>query len=218
MSRSPLRPDEIHCWLDLQRETLERLHPSWLPTIEAGLQVAARRSGSGRRWLANQLCATRPLLFALPRGVGPASVHTLLPHQGFRLILQEPVERALDLGSFAIAARLRTVVSRPAVARLRTLLGVERYERALHTSAANSPAVAMPWLAMQSGEEIEVMVGQALHHGAHELAAHAAQLHPALAESVKLSFESRWWHSEYPTILDFHTVAACLQLRAEAKP
>lgn len=57
------------------------------------------------------------------------------------------------------------------------------------------------------------MVGQALHHGAHELAAYAARLHPALAESVKLSFESRWWHTAYPTSLDFNTVAACLQLR-----
>jgi len=211
--RRPLTPEEIHCWFELQRETLERLHPSWLPSIEAELLVVARQSGSGRRWLANRLCTSRPLLFALPRGVGPTSAHELTQHQTFRAVLQEPVERALDLGSLAIAARLRTVVSRSAITRLRTLLGLERYERALHIPPARTAPVAVPWLAMQSGDEVEVLVGQALHHGAHELATYAARLHPALGESVRLSFECRWWNGPYPTSLDFQTVKACLNLR-----
>jgi hypothetical protein len=66
---------------------------------------------------------------------------------------------------------------------------------------------------MQTSDEIEVLVGQVLHHGAHELAAYAVGLHPALAESVRLSFERCWWDSPYPTALNPDAAAACLELR-----
>jgi hypothetical protein len=66
---------------------------------------------------------------------------------------------------------------------------------------------------MQTVDEIEVLVGQVLHHGAHELAAYAAGQHPALAESVQLSFERYWWDSPYPTALNPNAAAACLALR-----
>jgi hypothetical protein len=212
-ARRPLTPEEIHSWFDLQRETVERLHPSWLPQIDAELIGTARHTALGRRWLANRLCVIRPLLFALPRGVGPESAHELHRLTRLRAVLREPVESALDLGSLALAARLRTVVSRPAVTRLRAMLGIQRYERALNASASITDAVEIPWLSMQTSDEIEVLVGQVLHHGAHELAAHAAGLHPALAESVRLSFERCWWDSPYPTALNPDAAAACLELR-----
>jgi len=212
-ARRPLTPEEIHSWFNLQRETVERLHPSWLPEIDAELIGTARHTELGRRWLANRLCVTRPLLFTLPCGVGPGSAHELPRFARLRAILREPAESALDLGSLALAARLRTVVNRPAVTRLRTMLGTQRYERALKTSSAATGTVELPWLSMQTSEEIEVLVGQVLHHGAHELAAYAAGLHPALAESVRLSYERCWWDSPYSTALNPDAAAACLELR-----
>jgi hypothetical protein len=212
-ARRPLTPEEIRSWFDLQRETVERLHPSWLPEIDAELIGTARHTELGRRWLANRLCVTRPLLFTLPCGVGPGSAHELPRFARLRAILREPAESALDLGSLALAARLRTVVNRPAVTRLRTMLGTQRYERALKASSSTTDTVELPWLSMQTSEEIEVLVGQVLHHGAHELAAYAAGLHPALEESVRLSYERRWWDSPYPTALNPDAAAACLELR-----
>ncbi len=211
--RQPLTSEEIEFWFDLQRETVERAHPSWLPESDPELVVAARGTKTGRRWLANRLSSAATLLFALPSGVGRASARELYRFEWFRPALQDPVESALDLGSFVLAARLRTVVSRRAVTRLRTMLGVQRYERALSASPPGSTAAGMPWTTLQTGEEIEVLVGQVLHHGAHELAAYAGSLHPALAESVKLSFECGWWSSLYPTSLDPATVSACLAVR-----
>jgi hypothetical protein len=211
--RRPLTPEEIHSWFDLQRETVQRLHPSWLPAIDAELIGTARQTALGRRWLANRLSGIRPLLFALPCGVGPSSARELHRCDRFRAALHDPVETALDLGSFALAARLRTVVSRPAVTRLRAMLGTQRYERVLNASLSSTAAVAVPWLSMRTTDEIEVLFGQVLHHGAHELAAYAAGLHPALAESVRLSFERCWWDSLYPTSLHPDTAAACLKLR-----
>ena len=211
--RQPLTPRETESWFDLQRETVERVHPSWLPASDPELVVAARGTKTGRRWLANRLSSAAALLFALPSGAGPASARELYRFEWFRPALQDPVESALDLGSLALAARLRTVVSRPAVTRLRTLLGMQRYVRALSASPPGSAAAGMPWTTLQTGEEIEVLVGQVLHHGAHELAAYAGSLHPALAESVKLSFEWGWWSSLYPTSLDPATVSACLAVR-----
>ena len=212
-SRRPLTPEEIHSWFNLQRETVERLHPSWLPDVDAELIGTARHTALGRRWLANRLCVIRPLLFTLPCGVGPGSAHELPRFARLRTILREPAESALDLGSLALAARLRTVVNRPAVTRLRAMLGTQRYERALNASSPTTDAVELPWLSMQTSDEIEVLVGQILHHGAHELAAYAAGLHPALAESVRLSYERCWWDSPYPTALNPDAAAACLELR-----
>jgi hypothetical protein len=211
--RQPLTPQQTEFWFDLQRETIERVHPSWLPASDPELVVAARGTKSGRRWLANRLSSAAALLFSLPSGVGPASARELYRVEWFRPALHDPVESALDLGSFVLAARLRTVVSRPAVARLRTMLGVQRYERALTASPPRSTVAGMPWTSLQTGEEIEVLVGQVLHHGAHELAAYAGCLHPVLAESVRLSFEWGWWGSPYPTSLHPDTVSACLAVR-----
>jgi hypothetical protein len=210
--RRSLTPPEIGAWFDLQRTTVERVHPSWLPGLAAELVVQARSTPTGRRWLANQLSTLTPLLFALPSGVGPASVHELYDVGWFSAVLQEPLERALDLGSLLLAARLRTVVSRFAVTHLRTMLGVERYERALTASPANAAVPAVPRVSTQTSDEADVLVGQVLHHGAHELAAYAARLHPALAQSVKLSFERNWWGSPYPTTLHPDTVCAYLGL------
>jgi hypothetical protein len=208
-----LTPQEVAAWFDLQRATVEQVHPSWLPSLAAELVVAARRTPNGRRWLANQLSTVTPLLFDLPSGVGPASVHELYDLGWFRAALREPLERALDLGSLLLAARLRTVVTRSAVTHLRTMLGAQRYERALTASSANTAAPDVPRISMQTSDEADVLVGQVLHHGAHELAAYAAHLHPALAQSVKLSFERNWWSCAYPTLLHPDTVAACLGRR-----
>ena len=210
--RRPLTPREVAAWFDLQRATVEQVHPSWLPGLAAELVVAARRTPTGRRWLANQLSKVTPLLFDLPSGVGPASVHELYDLGWFRAALREPLERALDLGSLLLAARLRTVVSRSAVTHLRTMLGAQRYERALTASSANTAAPDVPRVSMQTSDAADVLVGQVLHHGAHELAAYAAHLHPALALSVKLSFERNWWSYAYPSLLHPDTVAACLGL------
>jgi hypothetical protein len=211
-----LTPEEIHCWFDLQRETVEQLHPSWLPAIDAELIGTARQSALGRHWLASRLCVFRPLLFTLPCGVGRSSARELHRFGPFRAALCESMESALDLGSFALAARLRTVVSRPAVTRLRAMLGTQRYERALSASPSTTAAAGVPWVSMQTSDQVEVLMGQVLHHGAHELAAYAAGLHPALAESVQLRFERCWWDSPYPTSLHPDTAAACLALRAGA--
>jgi hypothetical protein len=211
--RRPLTPQEIGAWFDLQRATVERVHPSWLPNFAAELVAAARRTPTGRRWLANQLSTIMPLLFALPGGVGPASARELHDLGHCRAALLDPLERALDLGSLLLAARLRTVVSRSAVTRLRTMLGTERYDRALTTSPHITTAPVVTRVSMQTSDEAEVLVAQMLHHGAHELAAYAARLHPALAQSVKLTFEHEWWRYTYPTTLSPDTVAVSLRLR-----
>jgi len=211
-SHRTLAPQEIGAWFDLQRATVERLDPSWLPSLAGELVVEARKTPTGRRWLAEQLRSVTPLLFALPCRDGAASAHRLYHLRWFGGVLREPQERALDLGSILLAARLRTVVGRSAVTHLRRMLGVERYERALTASLADVAAPAVPRASMQTSDEADVLMRQVLRHGAHELAAYAAHLHPAFAQSVKLSFERDWWWRPYPATLHPDTVAACLGL------
>jgi hypothetical protein len=196
---------DIRAWFDLQRETLERIHPSWLPAVEAELVVAARQTVTGRRWLANRLGTVCPLLFALPRGVGPGCVQDLQPLGWFRTALREILECALDLGSLALAPRLRTVVTRSAVTRIRTTLGQERYERAL---AAPAVVGTTP-----PADDVDSLLEEVLHHGAQELAEQAGQLHPALSESVKLSFECNWWDTPSSAMLPRELAMSCLQRR-----
>jgi hypothetical protein len=211
-SLRPLTPQELGAWFDLQRVTVERLDPSWLPSLAGELVVEARGTPTGRRWLAERLSGVTPLLFAIPCGVGAASVRELHDLGWFGAALREPRERALDLGSLLLAARLRTVVSRSAVTHLRTMLGVERYERTLTASLADVTAPAVPRASMQTSDEADVLVRQMLRHGAHELAAFAFHLHAVFAQSVKLSFERDWWCCPYPATLHPDTVAAWLGL------
>ena len=208
----PLMLQELGGWFDLQRATLERLDPSWLPGLAGELVIEARRTATGRRWLADRLTSVSPLLFALPRGPDATAVPKLDNLGWLAAVLREPHERALDLGSLLLAARLRTVVSRSTVTHLRAMLGVERYERALRASLANVTAPAVPRTSMQTSDQANVLIRQVLRHGAHELAAYAAHLHPAFAQSVRLSFERDWWCCPYPATLHPDTVAAWLGL------
>lgn len=199
---------DIRAWFDLQRETVERVHPSWLPAVEAELVVAARQSVPGRRWLANRLGTVSPLLFALPRGVGAGCVQDLQPLGWLRAALREILECALDLGSLALAPRLRTVVTRSAVTRIRTTLGQERYERALAAPPVPGPTPPV--------DDVESLLDEVIHSGARELAEHAHHFHPALAESVRLSFECNWWDTPSTATLPREIAASCLQRRVPA--
>jgi hypothetical protein len=204
LERRAMTLQDIRAWFDLQRETIERVHPSWLPSIDPDLVIAARQSTVGRRWLANQLTTINPLLFALPRGVGPGCVQDLQPLGWFTTALRQATDCALDLGALALAPRLRTVITRPAVTQIRTTLGQDRYERAL---AAPIPGPTLP------PDDVTSLLEEILPRGAHELAEHAAQLHPALAESVKLTFDSHWWDSPATPTLPPEIAADCLQRR-----
>ena len=238
--------EDRQVWLDLQRQTLERVHPSWLPSLAAELVVVARRHSAGRRFLAARLHKFAPVLLSLPleraSATGPerpAQARRLGEAAWLRTALKEPVERALDLGSHVLAPTLRTVVTRSAVAQLRTALGAERYERIL---AGNRPSGPSSAGARASSRTVARAVGggrsqraahappgalrldarfgsvpeQLIQRGAAELEAYTASVHPAFAESVRLSFHRGWWSTppRAPS-LDRAVVESCLRLASE---
>jgi hypothetical protein len=224
--------EDWQVWVGLQRDTVERVHPSWLPSLAAELVVAARCCPAGRRILAGQLYEFAPVLFGLPLECRPAAgpersapARRLGETAWLRTALQEPVERALDLGSLALAPRLRTVVTRSAVAQLRTLLGAKRYERILNGhyerlsghSGGGSGAASPEWTGGLPLEAGAGDLGERLtRRGAAELEAYAASVHPAFAESVRLSFHRAWWPTQ-PHVLSLATevVERCLRLASE---
>jgi len=203
--------EDRQAWYDLQVHTLLRLHPSWLAPLAAPLVIEARNSPLGRRWLANRLSAVCPVLLDIPRETGPASAPALGQATWLRNVLQNPLERALDLGSLALASTLRTMVTRSAVAQLRTLLGAERYQRIL-TAAEISRGNGPSPLEGASGHDLAERLARC---GAAELASYATAVHPALGESVRLTFECSWWHPEPEAVLPPEVAERCLRLQCE---
>src|SRR5438045_3943247 len=59
-------------------------------------------------------------------------------------LVADPLECALDLGSLAMAATLRTLVNRPEVVKIRGALGPERFARVLASPAASSQSSPVP--------------------------------------------------------------------------
>jgi hypothetical protein len=200
--------EELGALFELQGQTLERIHPSWLPELAPELGSAALDSATGRRWLANRLSKVSASLFGLPADADHGTAPALLRAGWFIILLQNPLECALDLGSLALATSVRTVISRAGVSALRSVLGDTRYERAL--SAAAAPEAPANDLAFVSGDVAERLI----RCGAHELAAYASHLHPALGDSVKLSFECNWWDVAAPPLLAPSVAEACLRVRS----
>ncbi len=198
--------EDRQVWYDLQLDTLLRLHPSWLAPLEAPLVIQARNSPVGRRWLANRLSAVCPVLLGIPLETGTA----LAQAAWLRAVLHNPLERALDLGSLALASTLRTMVTRSAVAQLRTLLGAERYQRIL-TAAPRGGSGTAPVDSAGGNDLAE----QLARRGAAELAAYATHVHPALGESVRLSFDRAWWRPEPQALLPLDVAESCLRLQCE---
>jgi hypothetical protein len=211
--------EDLQLWLALQRETTERVHSSWFPNVSADLVVRARRSPLGRRWLANRLALVSPLLFGIPYETEALPARNLSNAQWLRACLHEASECALDLGSLTLAVTVRTMVTRSEVVRLRAVLGAERYERLLSVSTATSPG--RPLVALGIGARAEAdcrgddLLERLLQRGARELATYAFTLHPALGESVRLSFECNWWDVESAPLLAPAVIESCLRQRDE---
>lgn len=183
--------DDLKPWFDLQSATLDRVHPSWFRNIEPQLILAARREALGRRWLANQLAKLSPALFSLT--VWRSDAADLLGAAAWLTKpLVDPMECALELGAVALAAALRTVVTRDGVMKLRLALGASRYDRVLQSNAVTTEPQERPvWV---SGT-VEGITDHVARRGAMELAGYADHAHPAWGESVRLSFERWWWMS-----------------------
>src|SRR5581483_9169147 len=118
--------EDLEAWLDLQAGTLERVHPSWFSRIPPALVSEARAQPLGRRWLANQLSTQSPLLFGLRGADAIAHLHDAgrsAPALG------DALESARELGAMAYASVVRTTVRRAHVKSVRTVLGIECYER-----------------------------------------------------------------------------------------
>jgi hypothetical protein len=211
--------EDLQAWLALQRETTERVHPSWFPGLPAELIVHARKSPPGRRWLANRLARVSPLLFGIPHETEAVPARNLRNAEWLRICLHDVLECALDLGSLTLAVTVRTMVTRSEVMRLRAVLGVERYERLLFappsTSSASAPAAFRAGAHGTAECRGDDLAERLLRCGAHELAAYAATLHPALCESVRLSLECNWWDVEGMASLTPAAVESCLRLRRE---
>jgi hypothetical protein len=198
-------PEDAKIWFDVQLQTLQRVHPSWLPGIPVELQTQARKVSLGRRWLANRLSTVSPVLFGLPSELGPDAVAELRAASWLAPVVAEPIERALDLGSLAMAATVRTLVNRSDVVRLRAALGAERYTRALTAAVDPAPGI----VAFDSDNDD--IVEQLIRCGATELAGYAECLHPAWGESVRLTFERGWWFDAPSHTLTPATAEACLR-------
>lgn len=203
-------PEDPKAWFDVQSETLRRIHPSWLPSVPAELIAQARRRPLGRRWLANRLCEVSPFLFGLPMDLGPEAVAELRAAAWLGALLDEPLECALDLGSLAMSATIRTLVNRDAVMKLRTALGAERYARVLASAAAAPESPPEPAGAVEVERDI---ADRLVRRGAGELAGYAEVLHPAWGESVRLTFERDWWTDMPAATLDPIGVQAWLRSR-----
>jgi hypothetical protein len=198
-------PEDVELWFEVQVQTLQRVHPSWLPAIPPELQLQARQRPLGRRWLANRLSIVSPALFGLPAELGLEAVAELRAAAWLAPVVSQPIERALDLGALALAATVRTLVNRAEVVKLRAALGAQRYSRVL--TAAVDPA--QPAVAFDSNSDD--IAGQFIRCGATELAAYADCLHPAWGESVRLTYERSWWLDAASPNLTPAAAAACLR-------
>ena len=199
--------DDLKPWFDLQSATLNRVHPSWFRNIEPQLILAARRDALGRRWLANHLASSSPALFSLTVWRSDAASR-LGAAAWLAQPLQDPMECALELGGVALAAALRTVVTRDGVMKLRLALGASRYDRVLQSNVVPTGSTERP---VWTNGEVESITDHVARRGALELAEYAANAHPAWGESVRLSFERWWWMSPSECTLPATAVEASLQ-------
>lgn len=210
-------PEDFQPWLALQHETTERVHSSWFPAVSADLVVRARQSSLGRRWLANRLAMVSPLLFGIPYETQALPARSLRDAEWLRTCLREVSECALDVGSLTLAVTVRTMVTRSEVVRLRAVLGTERYERLLSAATAISAGSQSAAFGAVTRSEADWRGNDLLEHllqrGAREMAAYASMLHPALGESVRLSFECNWWDVESTPLLAPKAIESCLRLR-----
>lgn len=202
-------PQDATLWFEVQDETLKRVHSSWLPGVPIDLLTQARKLALGRRWLTKRLGRISPVLFG--RAVEPDSeaLARLRAAAWIAPLAADPLECALDLGSLAMAAAIRTLVNRPEGARIRGALGPERYARVLAYHPPHSQVPAVP-----PAGDLD-MVERLIRCGAAEFAAFADTLHPAWGESVRLTYECSWWIDLYNPSLAPAVAAACLRRRVQ---
>jgi len=205
-----LSPQEQEMWLELQRETLTRVHASWVPGIPAELLAVARERALGRRWLAKPLAAVSPALLARPAPSDSRSAALLVRAGWLMPLLRVSLECALDLGSLVLGATVRRIVKRSAVVKLRTALGAERYNRILSSQGPVTSSSTAPLVDEDS------LIERLTRGGAAELIAYADRLHPAWGESFKLTFERAWFSSSSPPELLPDIVEAALRSRAKS--
>jgi hypothetical protein len=202
-------PEDATLWFEVQVETLKRVHSSWLPGVPIELLTQARKLALGRRWLAKRLATISPVLFGLPSELDSEAVTRLRAAAWVAPLAAEPLESALDLGSLAMAATIRTLVNRPEVVKIRGALGPERYARVLAYHVPPSQPPAAP-----PAGDLD-MVERLIRCGAAEFAAFADTLHPAWGESVRLTYECSWWIDlHYPTLTPA-IAEACLRQRIQ---
>jgi hypothetical protein len=202
-------PEDARLWFEVQVETLKRVHSSWLPGVPIELLTQARKLALGRRWLAKRLGTVSPVLFGLPAQLDSDAIRRLRAAAWLAPLVADPFECALDLGSLAMAATIRTLVNRPEVVKIRSALGPERYARVLASPAA--PSQSAP--ATVAGDLD--MVERLIRCGAAEFAGFADSLHPAWGESVRLTYERAWWFDASAPSLTPAAAEACLRLRIQ---
>jgi hypothetical protein len=202
-------PEDATLWFAVQVETVKRVHSSWVPDVPIDLLTQARKLALGRRWLAKRLATVSPVLFGLPAEQDCESVARLRAAMWLAPLVADPLECALDLGSLAMAATLRTLVNRPEVVKIRGALGPERFARVLASPAASSQSPPTP-----PAGDLD-MVERLIRCGAAEFAAFADFLHPAWGESVRLTYERAWWLEVSPPSLTPAAAQACLRLRIQ---
>jgi hypothetical protein len=202
-------PEDARLWFEVQVETLKRVHSSWLPGVPIELLTQARKLALGRRWLAKRLCTVSPVLFGLPAELDSEAIGRLRAAAWLAPLVADPFECALDLGSLAMAATIRTLVNRPEVVKIRGALGPERYARVLAFPAAPSQSTPAP-----AAGDLD-MVERLVRCGAAEFAGFADSLHPAWGESVRLTYERAWWFDACAPSLTSAAALACLRLRIQ---
>jgi hypothetical protein len=205
-------PEDARVWFEVQVETLKRVHSSWLPGVPIDLLTQARKLALGRRWLAKRLCTVSPVLFGLQTELAAQAIAGLQAAAWLAPLVADPFECALDLGSLAMAATIRTLVNRPEVVKIRGALGAERYARVLAFPAPASPSAPAP-----AAGDLD-MVDRLIRCGAAEFAAFADSLHPAWGESVRLTYERAWWFDACAPSLTPAAAEACLRLRIQPPP
>jgi hypothetical protein len=95
-------PEDARIWFNVQVETLERVHSSWLPDIPLELLAQARKLPLGRRWLAGRLVAVSPMLFGLPVELNSDAVARLKAAEWLAPLVAEPMECAIRLGTLVM--------------------------------------------------------------------------------------------------------------------
>lgn len=199
--------EEAAIWSEVRIETLKRVHSSWLPGVPIDMLLQARRLALGRRWLAGRLVTASPVLFGRAGERDARSVARLKAGEWIAPLVADPWESALDLGSLAMSATLRSLINSPEILKIRGVLGPERYARILAwagSSARPAPAPALGDLDM---------VERLIRCGSAEFAAFAAWLHPAWGESVRLTYERSWWLDAGAASLSTNAAQACLRRR-----